>query len=506
MADYGDALAGLTYPSVLSRLGVDDPDELRGDKAKTAEVLSRLAGQDRGPVQVAQNEPPARPGAAPVDPRMVVPDDEPPNPTLRQRTPAPKPAPPSVPAVNQSGTSQPVDTAGAAGLQRGWQQDAAHQAVTGLLDVTNKARQNYEGEPEAPDTTTVDTRIENESTPTQLRDQNGKILKPYKEGFWGELGRVGHNFAAGYSGQMDKVTPYGAPNNTYKEDEELRQEKLALDEQRKKDVVDRFATSLKQRREQATDLKSLEPGYKDVGTMSVDAQKSQTEEDKQADEARRLSPEGQAAAKTAISEAEFKQYSSEADRLGLRGTQRTQYIGNKGKITDPRQATGEEIARAQALRTWQHEHPGDTPGLEDINTINAAAGGRLKDEGGDPVGSIVADQTGKKQEFIDQYDRQPDGSYLKKGASPIKSLQKQGDKMSGQEFNDKVEQFRLDANKALARHGAQIDNQGNVVRNAKQAAGGGSSAAPPGASAEVYDQHGKPAGHVVNGRFVPLKK
>jgi hypothetical protein len=276
---------------------------------------------------------------------------------------------------------------------------------------------------------------------------------------------------------MNKVTPYGAPNGLWREDEEYRGQHLALDQLRKADTLARFKAAMDARNAQSTGMEKVAPLYGAAAGHATDSQKAQTDEN-------RYSPEGEAAVQTAKDKAGYDSRVSDLNQLQQRaGPGRTipaeaaaEYLltGKMPNPRVPRQAPAEAIELSGAIRTLGHT-PSHQEYMDIVDEIRGHGGG------GDDPGGIVADATGKKQEFIDSYDRQPDGSYLKKGVDPNKPkrLLNQSDSLTGQQFNDKVDQFRLDANKALTKHGASIDAQGNLVRGGNQPANG----APAGSGA-----------------------
>jgi hypothetical protein len=90
--------------------------------------------------------------------------------------------------------------------------------------------------------------------------------------------------------------------------------------------------------------------------------------------------------------------------------------------------------------------------------------------------AIVSDAMQKKQNFTDSYVRQPDGSY--KLDDSLKDTVNLPEVLSPQEFHDKIEEIgRTTPNKALARFGRQIDQDGNLV--------GGQPGSAPGAASTV---------------------
>lgn len=493
----------------LASMGYD-PDELRIDASKRADAMGRVGG-----TMVAQNQAPPNPAKQVEDSRTAVPDGEPPNPTLKQRPTAQpqaqqRPAAPQQPVPDTVGSpTSPAVAPSGNGAPQGspdWQGMAGH-AVQGQLDIADEARRVYASQPEAPDTTGIDTRIEAESIPTNPRDVDPVTGKPlYKPSFKDRLERGVAAFGkGGIPGVLNPgaagATPYGAPNKDFQEDEQLRQGMLANDQQKKTDTLARFKALTDAATGRAKNLQTVGKDYGEAATSANTAQERATQiktEQRQQDD---NSPEH----KAAISDAEYNQRVKQADRSGLRGNLRSIYLLN-GKVPDPHQPTAEEIARGQAIEVFRRQNGRPPATLDEINQVNAAASGRLKEGTTDDsaVSAIVADATGKKNEFLANWERQKDGSYLRRGARPFST--DKADKMTGEAYNAKVDQFRLDANKELDKHGASIDATGTVQKRtaAPNPAAPSPDSPPPGATHVYKDKHGKVKGYAVNGQFVPV--
>jgi hypothetical protein len=75
------------------------------------------------------------------------------------------------------------------------------------------------------------------------------------------------------------------------------------------------------------------------------------------------------------------------------------------------------------------------------------------------VSALVAKSVRDKDAFTNKYQRNSDGSYAEMGDNGMET----GRGLTGQEFNARVDKFRTDANKQLARYGKAMDEQGNIV-------------------------------------------
>jgi hypothetical protein len=283
--------------------------------------------------------------------------------------------------VSPSGGSSRLDDIAVQGLQGG----------LGLANFAAKTAQDMASSP-GPDTKDLEAQRIKDATPTAYRDPvTGKVNPQYKESFWGNVGRGLNNMRLGLAGEVDKATDYSAPNKLYQTTEAARTARLGSEDQQLTNARDEFKAMTDARAKAAAEARQGVTGFNDVARGAGEVQNADSNTVKanadalraQTDAATRKdnSPEGQ----TAIQEARFGELNSQADRLGLKGQTRTLFLANNGRVPDPRQATGEEIARGQALRTWQKQNPGKQPTLDDINSINAAAGGRLKDSNANPA-------------------------------------------------------------------------------------------------------------------------
>lgn len=522
-----EELAGMSRSGgVLERMGYD-PDEVRINPALRNEVMQKL-----GSPYSADNRMESAAKAAPPVAAYQAAQAAPPQ-QGSGAMPAPKPTAStalSVPQTTGQSSSQvspqpQVPQSLAMGLEgvRG-ALDAGKQASGVADELINDS---------APKTGDLDTRIQAETLPFQYRDpKTGKVSAAaeqagYKPGVGTEIlralrgavvGTLTGGIPGGIVGAIEPQdirggTAYGAPDRAYNVEEQQREAQLAADQGRRSQMVQEFKDQTDRRkglvgtlRDIATSDKDAASGAAEIANADSNAQRAQTDADTRRDN----SPQGQ----TELTEAKYKELSTIADRLNLRGNQRTQYLAKGLGILpgDPRQATAEEISRTQALKVWTQNNPGKTPTLDDLNSINAAAGGRLKEQGGEApppeVAATIADSVGKKQRYTDGVTRLPNGNYLKAGGDKYKPA----DVIPAAEFNQTVEQFRLDANKALAKKGWQVDASGNTVRTAPanaavpqtaaQASPSGN--APPAGATHVYKdpKTGAVKGYAVNGQYV----
>ncbi len=304
---------------------------------------------------------------------------------------------------------------------------------------------------------------------------SSKLLPNYRPSLGQRIVRGVDGFARrGIFGVVDPTIgggdAYGAPNNLYRGQVAQAQKDAGAD---KATIADKLA-SWKERqngiRANAKDLGALATTGKDVASANQ-AQQDQTNRDAEAAartaEAYNASPEGKAEAAKELNEqtitsreAQLKDpknpvsKSSAADKAYFMGT---------GKMPDPDRyhTPPEQLRYNQALAADEAAHPqGWKPSVEDIRGYAAAAKGEeVKNEHSeqddDDASAIVADSVGKKEKWAAQFDRNPkDGTYTNRGTEAV---------ITGQQYDDAIDQFRKDANVKLARKGYVMDETGTVV-------------------------------------------
>jgi hypothetical protein len=467
------------FPSAANPLTVEQAEQARANP----ELLKALA-----PVSMPQAQPamPTTPGIS------AVPSDN-----------TPEPSAIAAGATGGAGTPQP-QTATDYGL-------AGLASLKQNLDLSTKADQNLPTSNAQLDR--LQTQRDKLATPAPLYDPTtGKMLSQTQEydPATGQMvtinpkastgSKIWRGVRGGLVGALTGGIPgavvgalepqdiaggkaYSAPSGAYTKAEERRGEELAATDKSASDALANWKEQVDAAGKQASEFRANAGLGKDLTTGSTGMQNAATEAanaatraKEEADTQTRLNNETPQA-KAALTKAEFDQRISEvANMPNLSPLQRTLYILN-GKVPDPDQPNEAEFnaaAAARALTVFKMQHGGQGPQtLDDFNSIQAAARGTL-DKGtpknaDDQVSSIVADATGKKQEFADKYQRLPSGSYLEKGTANI---------LTGQQFQTKLNQFANDANEKLAKLGAQIDlNTGQVVQ--RQPAGATAPTATP---------------------------
>lgn len=376
----GSDLAGMSRSgNVLQQLGYD-PDEVRMKPTLRDELMAKLAGpyaaeRTAAPVQVAQNTPP--PALASPNPRsqngndISAPSGQPRLFNRVQPTVPQQPVPSTLgSATVDASTTTPATSASVSST------GTSSAAPSNTVDITNArsaADKLLAPEPDIPDTTREDTMISAKSIPLNQRDPM------YKEGTAGKVGRGFKGFAVGLArggvpaalgGAVDPALvgqkAYGAPNSDYDIDDETRKAQLGLAQKQKLDALARFKMQADLRKQQDT-------ASHDAGEIANATAKLPNEATTASADMLRAQS-GTPDAKQKESENQFKENQSRADKMGLKGSQRTLYLAN-GKLPDPRQATAEDIGRAQATAAWHRDNPGKQPGLDDIRSINAAVSG-----------------------------------------------------------------------------------------------------------------------------------
>lgn len=254
-----------------------------------------------------------------------------------------------------------------------------------------KASQDVQNEANQPDlastTKNLESARQNAAQPINAYDpKTGKLVDEYKPTFGQRIMRGVEGFAKkGVIGAVDPAaagtTPYGAPNQQYGRDLNSQGQRVASIDQQLKNAADNWKSQSDRLKAIAADRRSVVTSGEGAARASneqqavpIKQQEADTGSRNAASESQRVqqsSPQG----KVATTQAEFQEAQSEADRLGLKGTNRTLYLAN-GKVPDPRQPTEDEIATSQATRafTQQYGHPPQS--LGDFASIRAAAKGQ----------------------------------------------------------------------------------------------------------------------------------
>ena len=189
---------------------------------------------------------------------------------------------------------------------------------------------------------------------------------------------------------------YGAPSKAYQRAEERRGEELTATDASLKTAFDNWKEQQGAAGKRATEYRANAALGKDETTGATTLmERDQT------------SPAG----KAAVTEAEFGQYSQQADRLGLKGYIRAQYIGNKGKLPNPERPerpseadyNAASYTRALATYNQQRGKPANTPPatLEDFNAVQEATRGTMnKGKQGGPTPQQETAANDKKNRAI----------------------------------------------------------------------------------------------------------
>lgn len=238
-------------------------------------LLANLLNPPDEPQQQAQ---PSQPAQAAPDPRMAVPADQPPNPTLRTRAPQPQAAPTSVPAsVTQNGAA----TGGAPPTtQKDWPAYYAQRAMQGGLDAVGKQQSAVDPILNQPTATDADAAlIQKRAAYAQPLDPNAKEYRP------GIGTRIVRGIDAvrrgGVLGAVDPgdvgATPYGAPTRQFGIDTNQRQQNAAAIDQQLKQEDDARKADTDRMGKIGTQEKDIAGAYSGI---AKDASEQQTAENK----------------------------------------------------------------------------------------------------------------------------------------------------------------------------------------------------------------------------------
>jgi hypothetical protein len=168
-------------------------------------------------------------------------------------------------------------------------------------------------------------------------------------------------------GDIRGGTAYGAPNKTYERAEQSRTQQLGATETNLEQARKNWEEAVKAQQAKAQEFGKVAALGKDETTgatgLITAENKPETEENK-------------TKAKLDLTDKEFTQRSGQADRLGLKGTQRSLYITN-GKLPDPRQPTEGELALSAATQAFVRQNGRQPNTVEEMNQIAGAAKGTL---------------------------------------------------------------------------------------------------------------------------------
>lgn len=471
MADnYQDDDALGSYPSAaspLTSLGLD-PDQVRANP----ELLNAFTPHTSDP---SSDKPPTSgPAQMPTGEDQAAPTPPP-------TTPSPSAAPAAAP---QSATDYGM--AGLASLNQNAKlaQEATAAIPTSSPEVDRLAAQRAKlatpaplYDPQSGKMLSQTTGVDANGNPVTINPKPSvgrRIWRGVRGGLVGlaTAGLPGALVGAIEPGAIHGGQAYGAPNDAYQKEETTREQQLGSTDDSLKTAFSNWKNQVDAAKAKGSDLRAAATLGKDETTGSVGMQDAATAAQKEKDEVAKTAADSPAAKDAAALKLSNDQYQQRKTRLDTDPSLRNLSPINKllyalnGKVPDPREPNEAEInagAAARALVVFKAQHGGQGPQtLDDFNNIQAAARGMMGRGGGkgDPnadeeVSSIVADSIAKKQEFADNWVRQPDGNYTSPDFTKT---------MKASEFQDKIEGFRTAANAKLAKKGAMIDGSGNIIK------------------------------------------
>lgn len=291
-----------------------------------------------------------------------------------------------------------------------------------------------------------------------------RVWRGVRGGLQGLLtGGIRGGLLGAISPALEGSEAYGAPNKAYQSAEEQREAKLAATDASLKTKFENWKQAVEAAKARTAaaagagalgrDLTSSATGMENAATAAA------REREKENVDAQNT-PEAKTAEDLRKQQMEIDQRRSDPTAKSLpAGYIRNRYVLT-GQLQAAHDSTAEEQRVGQLTSAWIREHHGQRPGTTDLADIYKQAlarseGGKGNQDTDDQVGSIVADSDSKKQAFSDQWMRRPDGNY--------QSTTILGKRLTAQQFKDKIDQFRTTANTKLAKFGAKIDEQGNLV-------------------------------------------
>lgn len=344
---------GLNPNSPLGSLGID-PDEANLDRA------GALAQVRQTPMQRIQN---AYRRAGSVDAPAAMPQ----------------------PSSSQPGaTAASVSPTGASGSPSAI--DYSNEGLEDLKKNADLATSAVQGMPtDDPETVALEAQ--------RAKDAAAKPIATdpqYKPSGWAKFGRgleaAGLGLASGgirgliggaIKPDIVGVPGYNAPNRQFGIDTAQNTAAVASDDQQLQQAAQRWKDLVDARKAQASEFRANAGLGKDLTTganAQIDAvTKSQTEPVKAQADLTRANNESPVA-KLQLNDAQLNQRQQQADRLGLKGTNRSLYILN-GKVPDPRQVTAEEIAAGNAEKIFRQQYGRGPQTLQEYQQIQSAARG-----------------------------------------------------------------------------------------------------------------------------------
>jgi hypothetical protein len=458
-----DNFAGLPWPASPVSSAGEDPDEARllmggatapQTQEQAADRLMRQYGGSSG----AAASPVLKPQASAV------------------ASPAPAAAPVTSPlrvgASAASSEAPPAD----------WTSDDARQGTGMQLEAGRHLMQT--GEAMQPDGSIP--RMQQQVASDEAGAPNAQDYKPgfgtrLLRGLKGAaLGAAEGGVFGAAAGALDPAlvrggTGYRAPTDAYDIALDANKKKTAADQQGLQNAMGNFKTAQDLRASQQTafsDAAKAGAGAASGATNAADAVTKaaqlpidQEKADADAQKALNVSQDG----KLKTTQAEIDQRTRFADQQRMPpGANRTRYILTGAIEGAPTRAASEAEDNLNRLVTaFRHDHNGQGPATvgDWQGLIQAARGQQSRTDVSDPKAqAILADSVGRKNAFLMQWERQPDGNWTKHGVLYAGGQTKSpGDMMTGEQMRAKLDQFRVDSNTKLAALGVKMDDQGQVV-------------------------------------------
>jgi hypothetical protein len=198
------------------------------------------------------------------------------NPAQPAAVPAQPPtAPTATPTAPAQATAQATAAAQPQGTGKTWA-----DYVRGGLDAATRAQQQsqsaidqVQNEPTAEAANAgLEAKRAAIATPTPMRDAQGNLLPQYKPSFWQQVKRGLNNARLGAAGELDKVTPYSAPNKAYGVAEAARQAQVgSLDQQMSQNLANEKADT-ERGKELATEQRAQATTALDIGKTATGQQ------------------------------------------------------------------------------------------------------------------------------------------------------------------------------------------------------------------------------------------
>lgn len=313
-----------------------------------------------------------------------------------------------------------------------------------------------------------------------LADQSKTIdPKDYKPSFWARAARGLRGAAVGAltggvpgllvgalePGDIAGGKAYGAPTDAYDAAVQTQTKQVGQDTQTLADAKDNYQLAQKAREDRQKGLNNAAEAMGRVATGATGQENADTAAarlpieqqtaDARTQQAFNTSPDG----KLKSTEAEIAQRTKYADANRIpQGYLRNRYILT-GDLQPAHNPSAQEMELAGAERAFRKEHGRAPETVAEWQQLTSSLHAGRSGGTGSPLAeaearAIAAQSMARKEVWARGYTRGTDGGYIN-NAKPGE------EELTPEQFAQKIDSYRTDANRAMASKGYQIDEQGN---------------------------------------------